>query len=410
MIGARPWLQHGDCIEWLGLLPSASVDACVSDPPYGLGNPPDPVAVMRAWAAGEEFRVEGGGFMGRVWDSFVPGPEMWKQVFRVLKPGGHVVAFASTRTVGWTEMALRFAGFEIRDQIDWLYWSGFPKSLDVSKAIDKDAGIWRGRSGSVVSGNSAMSGPNYERTPKGSPETDDARQWEGWGTALKPCFEPAVLARKPLDGTVAETILAHGTGGINIAACSFKPGSSEWPGPNDPQKPSAAAWSPGHPGDRFGKLDYDDGEQWLPPEYGRHASNILYVPKPSRRERERGTSGIAPLETPAVEAAGLGSKGLDSPRAGAGRKSEPFRNNHPTLKPVRLMRWLCRLTCPQGGVVIDPFTGSGTTGIAAILEGMRFGGAELDERFHMIASSRITHARLSPGRWEDTAPGTLGPR
>lgn len=404
----NPWLFQGDCIEWLGLLPDASVDAVVSDPPYGLGTPPDPMEVMRAWANGEEFLAPSrGGFMGRVWDAFVPGPELWKEVFRVLKPGGHVVAFAATRTVDWTTLALRIAGLEVRDIIAWGYSTGFPKSHDVSKALDKKLGAERevvGKGYRVDRKDGAV--PYGGATPEGhyditAPASEQAKQWDGWGTALKPCFEPAVFARKPLEGSVADNVLAHGVGGINIAGCSFAPGAPEWFGPNDEQKPGAASWSAGNPGLRYGRLDYNAGQDWTPSEHGRWPGNIVLVPKPSRGERERGTLGVPPV-TGDDAANGAGPGGWSG-------EGKVIRNNHPTVKPVRLMRWLCRLVTPPGGLVIDPFTGSGATGIAAMLEGFRFGGSEMDERFHLIASYRIRHAKLQPRKWRDTRPGNPKP-
>lgn len=227
-------LHHGDCLDVLKTLADCSVDAIVTDPPYGLGKEPDPVKVMAAWVSQGYFEVEGSGFMGKKWDAFVPQPIIWKEVFRVLKPGGHLLAFAGTRTQDWMAMSLRFAGFEIRDMIAWVYAQGFPKSLDISKAIDKAAGAER-----EVVGVSSVTGARRSQTMndgnKGTrrtyqndepvinnltaPATEAAKQWEGWGTALKPALEPITLARKPLIGTVAANVLEHGTGGLNIDGC-----------------------------------------------------------------------------------------------------------------------------------------------------------------------------------------------
>ncbi|MDI5633267.1 site-specific DNA-methyltransferase, partial [Salmonella enterica subsp. enterica serovar Anatum] len=161
------------------MLADNSIDAVVTDPPYGLSKQPDMNEVLRHWLNGDDYVHTGNGFMGKYWDSFVPGPSIWKEVFRVLKPGGHLLAFFGTRTYDLGTLAIRLAGFEIRDQIDWVYGSGFPKSLDVSKAMGDE-------------------------------------QWQGWGTALKPAHEPICVARKPLVGTVSENILQFGTGGMNI--------------------------------------------------------------------------------------------------------------------------------------------------------------------------------------------------
>lgn len=415
---SSPWIFHGDCIEWLRMLPDASIDAFVSDPPYGLGAPPDPVAVLTAWANGQEFFAPNkGGFMGRAWDAFVPGPELWREVFRTLKPGGHVVAFAATRTVDWTSLAMRLSGFDIRDIISWGYTSGFPKSYNVSKAIDDYLGFEREVIGeqtkvrAVGSGSAlpTIGAPPEEQTwDLTAPASEEAKQWNGWGTALKPCFEPAVLARKPLEGTIAENVLTFGTGAINIDRCRFSPGAPEWFGPNDDgAKHSGVVRGPHGAGSGVGAEIYGKyNGGFIPPSDGRRwPGNIILVPKPSRSERERGTLGLPLGTSAAVEHAGEGAIGLNSPRAGAGRTSGSVRNNHPTVKPVRLMRWLCRLLCPPGGIVADPFTGSGTTGIAAMLDGFRFYGAEREDAFHAIASARVKHAKSFPLKWIDTEPG-----
>ena len=226
-----PYTVHiGPCLRVLRTLPDNSVDSVVTDPPYGLSDhkPADVVACLTAWLAGKEYRPNKKGFMGRTWDSWVPGPEVWREAFRVLKPGGHVVAFAGSRTHDLMSMALRLAGFECRDTVMWIYGSGFPKSMDVSKAIDKSAGAERElvrevkarRSGSVDETQSG--GRNYRHGENRSitaPATEAARQWSGWGTALKPAFEPALLFRKPLDGNVAQNVMKHGTGALNIDGC-----------------------------------------------------------------------------------------------------------------------------------------------------------------------------------------------
>ncbi len=194
----RRWeVINADCRDALKNIPDCSIDAIVTDPPYELG------------------------FMGKSWDAtgIAYSVDVWRECLRVLKHGGHLLAFGGSRTYHRLACAVEDAGFQIRDQIMWIYGSGFPKSLDVSKAIDKQNGIWRGRAGEIVSGNGSMSGGNYARNPKGEPATDDAKQWQGWGTALKPAHEPIVLARKPLDGTVAQNVLWFGTGALNIDGC-----------------------------------------------------------------------------------------------------------------------------------------------------------------------------------------------
>jgi DNA modification methylase len=451
------WILEGDCVESLRGLPDACIDAVVTDPPYGLSKEPDMLEVLRHWLAGDDYQHSGGGFMGKTWDSFVPGPAVWREVFRVLKPGGHVLSFAGTRTYDLMVTAIRIAGFEIRDQLAWMYGSGFPKSLDVSKAIDKIDRIgpmrdralqftaWMRSTGITAAQVNAITdtcmGSHYltdgeqplvptedlfallrphlpavppeiealvaSRTVESenmkrrevigqhtriapaqmmranlggetvSQETGDitrpyspeAAAWSGWGTALKPAQEPIVLARKPLVGTVAANVLQHGTGGINVDACRIgtKLAAGRWPANVLFDEDAAAVL--GEP------------------------SRFFYVAKASRAEREAG-----------LEAAGLpirsggeltdredGSDGLNSPRAGAGRKGGR-RNHHPTVKPVALMRYLIRLITPPGGLVLDPFAGSGTTGIAAKLEGFRFVGCEMEPEYVTLARARIEAA------------------
>ena len=190
-----PWvpsalLHRASNLSALRELPSESVSSVITDPPYGLGDhaPAEVVQAITAWAQGDRERVpDGRGFMGKDWDRFVPPPAVWDECMRVLKPGGHMAVFAGSRTAGLMDLSIRLAGFEIRDTITWMYGNGFPKSLDISKAINKTAGV------------------------------DGAKQWDGWGTALKPAGEPIIMARKPFIGTVANNVLTYGTGGINIS-------------------------------------------------------------------------------------------------------------------------------------------------------------------------------------------------
>src|SRR5690554_1418565 len=212
----------GNNIEVLKTFPDNSIDSVVTDPPYGLGKEPNAIDVLKDWITVGYHEVKGKGFMGKEWDAFVPQPLFWKEVYRVLKPGGYVLSFAGTRTYDWMVMGVRLAGFEIRDMIAWLYGSGFPKSLDISKAIDKHLGAERevigkakgaGSTGVNDRGNQTFIAKNgnddgtYDITQA---TTNEAKQWQGWGTALKPALEPIVMARKPVDGTVAQNVLKHG--------------------------------------------------------------------------------------------------------------------------------------------------------------------------------------------------------
>ena len=357
-------LYLGDCLDLLRSLPDDSIDSVVTDPPYGLGKPPKAVDVLEAWLAGEKAEVSGGGFMGKEWDAFVPGPRIWREVLRVTKPGGHAIVFAGTRTLDWMTMACRLAGWEVRDSGVWCYWSGFPKSLSAFKATGEDP------------------------------------RWEGWGTALKPAWEPWVVLRKPLEGTVAANVLKWGTGAVNVDGCRFKPGDPMWPGPQG-ESGWASSGTVGNPatkgfvGSSTFQIRERHPEDCQPHSLGRWPSNLAHIAKPSRSERERGLDRIPAATSAAVEHHGEGASGLNSPRGGAGRTAGELKNNHPTVKPVRLMRWLVRLTTPLGGTVLDPFMGSGTTGAAACGQGFDFIGADLSARFVAIAHERIRHS--APG-------------
>lgn len=362
-------LHHGDCLDVLRTMPDASVDAVVTDPPYGLS------------------------FMGKRWDYDVPSVEIWAECLRVLKPGGHLLAFAGTRTQHRMAVRIEDAGFEIRDLIAWVYGSGFPKSLDVSKALDKAEGHWRGKAGEVVSDNGAMSGGNYSRTPKGEPITA-AAAWAGWGTALKPALEPITVARKPLAGTVAENVLRHGTGGLNIDGCRVGDTVETWPATRSygggteyafthtsggviNSQPTGAA-----PAGRWPANLIHDGSEEAAEPLG-SAARFFYCAKASKRDRDEGLEGFAAKARPTM---GSGIGGQPDQQAANNR------NFHPTVKPTDLMRYLCRLVTPAGGVVLDPFTGSGSTGKAAILEGFRFIGIEREAEYVEIARARIKAA------------------
>jgi len=337
-------------------LPDASVDAVVCDPPYELG------------------------FMGKGWDAsgIAYDVDVWRQALRVLKPGGHLLAFSGSRTYHRMTCAIEDAGFEIRDQIMWVYGSGFPKSLDVSKAIDKAAGAQRevvgvkhaerypnGPGGNTFTVGGGPDGTRNQPEPLTAPATDDARRWAGWGTALKPAHEPICLARKPLVGTVAANVLRHGTGAINVDGC--RADGDRWPA-------------------NFIHDGSDEATDGL-----RDAARFFYTPKAGRDDREEAL-GDLPRRTGA-QAVGRedGSAGTKSPRAGASRTATDLVNVHPTVKPTELMRYLVRMVTPPGGTVLDPFTGSGSTGRAAMLEGMRFIGCELSPEYAEIALARIRY-------------------
>jgi site-specific DNA-methyltransferase (adenine-specific) len=343
-------LLLGDCLERLRDLPDCSVDACVTDPPYGLS------------------------FMGKAWDYDVPQVDVWREVLRVLKPGGHLLAFAGTRTQHRMAVQIEDAGFEIRDMIAWVYGSGFPKSLDVSKAIDKAAGAEREVVGQRVYGDGHVQKSNKLAPPIGTfqrtqderletaPATPAAQQWTGWGTALKPALEPITVARKPFKGTVAANVLEHGTGAINVDGCRVAHAE-----PCRMMQPSQANID--NPSDKCRQAGRREAVLELKPE-GRWPANLIH------------DGSDEPCEL-------LGDAARFFYCAKASKADRGDGNAHPTVKPTELMRYLCRLVTPPGGVVLDPFMGSGSTGKAAALEGFRFIGIEREAEYLEIARGRI---------------------
>jgi len=444
--GERRWcVVEGDSLLTLREMPSESIDSIVCDPPYGLGDPPHLPSLLRDWLATGYHEVSGRGFMGQAWDAFVPQPILWAECLRVLKPGGHLIAFAGTRTQHMMALGIQFAGFELRDLIGWIYGTGFPKSLDVSKAIDKAAGAEREvvgrdavkyskRNQARAAGVGEALGGGFDYEDNGStitaPATPAARQWHGWGTALKPAIEPITLARKPLRGTVAANVLAHGTGAINIDGCRVEANRPHLYTPPAGKAPSVdrqgravdfdGEWyrSQEHALGRFpANLVHDGSEEALAgfpdsdphfsdtpikatglgfgstsnggtrerrPKDAGSAARFFYSPKASKADREEGLDAF-PAETV--------TDGRETPNnTPRQRGTTERRNTHPTVKPTELMRYLCRLITPSGGVVLDPFAGSGSTGKAAQLEGFRFIGIDLDEKYCAIARARITAA------------------
>ena len=367
-------LIEGDCIEVMAGFEPCSIDAIVCDPPYGIG------------------------FMGKGWDCAVPGDDFAAAAFRVLKPGGHLVAFAATRTIHRLTVALENASFEVRDQIGWVQWQGFPKSLDVSKSIDAAAGVVRdvvGRSKGAATSKTHSLGvfaPEYDET---APATDDAKRWQGFGTGLKPAFEPCILVRKPLAGTVAENVLQHGTGALNIDGCRFAYGDPAWPGPqdnSDTRRDSSGGENGLHGSDTF-KIRARKATDQPPSPLGRFPANIYHCPKPSRSEREAGCQHLKPKTGAEAVMREEGTAGLDNPGAGAGRTAQSVKNYHPTVKPSALMAWLCTLVGGQkGSLILDPFMGSGSTGIGCLKAGFNFVGIEKDPDYLAIARARIRHA------------------
>jgi site-specific DNA-methyltransferase (adenine-specific) len=349
-------LIHGDCLEKLKELPDCSVDSVVTDPPYGLS------------------------FMGKKWDYDVPSVEIWAECLRVLKPGGHVLSFGGSRTYHRMACAIEDAGFEVRDQIMWVYGSGFPKSHNISKAIDK----------------------------KG----DKTEEWDGWGTALKPAHEPIVLARKPLEGTVVDNIRKWGVGGLNIDGCRVANNGEQFG--ELPNRGGRRVFNTD--GQTFQESGYDYKAGDLNREAVDKLKNLGRFPANLMHDGSDEVVGLFPMtgaskSTPRNNGEFKSvAKGRDLPHVTYGHednggsaarffycakasKKDREGSTHPTMKPTDLMRYLCRLVTPPEGIVLDPFMGSGSTGKAAVIEGFNFIGIEREESYMEIAEARINPAK-----------------
>lgn len=419
-------LHQGDCLTVLSDFAGNSIDSIVTDPPAGIS------------------------FMGKDWDHNKGGRDAWVawlmevmcECLRVLKPGGHALVWAIPRTSHWTGWAIESAGFEIRDRVSHLFGSGFPKSLDVSKAIDAAAGAERQvvgvnghahkRTGAAKTGVLDTRGPGLggiESALVTAPTTEAAQQWNGWGTALKPACEDWWLARKPLEGTVAQNILKHGTGGLNIDGCRIETSEQitpfgsprksvggllnkidearegyeqsdlgRWPanvitdGSEEvlaafPNAPGQQGDLSGHSKDRLSKGIFGDmkaARDAVARLDSGSAARFFYCAKASQDDRNEGCADLPHRVADDVHKRPRTE--LDDPRR---HGVTPRQNNHPTVKPTELMRYLCRLVTPPGGIVLDPFCGSGSTGKAAMLEGFRFIGIELSAEYCQLAQRRI---------------------
>ena len=415
-------LHNGDCLNVLKMMieDEVFVDSIVTDPPYELG------------------------FMGRSWDStgIAFQKETWELCFKVLKPGGHLLAFSGSRTYHRMAVAIEDAGFEIRDQVMWLYGSGFPKSMNVGKALDKKLGNERESFGTKLKKAGDMRGGNYVKggdyksieieITKGNTE------WEGWGTALKPAHEPLVLARKPLsENSVVDNVLKHRTGGINIDECRVEGNDAKYPDTNPDfrdqgrqskenigidklsfgqtenvkrkkvvrkSRDENGVWTNDNSGMKAEGSEYADADP-----RGRFPSNVMhdgsgsikelfedkskyfYCAKTSKAERNQGLDNL-----PTKKASSMpGRRNPDDMKESkidqdvTSRFVTQKKNIHPTVKPIKLMKYLCRLITPKGGTVLDPFMGSGSTGMAAKEENFEFVGIEKEEEYFNIASARI---------------------
>lgn len=398
---------NSDCLEAMKAMDDNSIDSIVTDPPYGLS------------------------FMGKKWDYDVPGVEVWKECLRILKPGGHLLAFAGTRTQHRMAVRIEDAGFEIRDMIAWVYGSGFPKSLNIGKAIDKLNGNLN-ETTSTLFNNPNGKRDLTKRCDYGyiyNPINNNAKQWNGWGTALKPAFEPITVARKPLQGTVAANVLEHGTGALNINGCRVERDADDTSGWS--QSGSKASDNRAMSGGNYARESKPDADGRFPANFihdgsdevvgmfprtgggkftiggtprktGGHvlsgsadrtdaimnygdsgsAARFFYCAKASKAERDAGCDGL-PLGEPPASAR---SKPADGRQNALGN---PRSNHHPTVKPIDLMRYLCRLVTPPKGTILDPFMGSGTTLLAAFDEGFNCIGIERDSEYAKIAEARI---------------------
>lgn len=479
----RVTLHAGDCLDVLAALPEASVDSIVTDPPYHLtsivkrfgaaaASPAKDYTGARENATGAYARASRG-FMGQQWDGgdIAFQVELWRAALRVLKPGGHLCAFSATRTYHRMACAIEDAGFEIRDcaafahdarprvaafleslnaeqaasfaelfaeqgdgLLAWVYGSGFPKSHDVAKAIDKTAGIWRGRRGRAKGASGSRAGANYERTPKGAAVTPDAATWDGWGTALKPAWEPIVLARKPLVGTVAENVLAHGVGALNIDACrvgmngekialrgSMDAGTDiheGWARPwmADEEKSAARMAKAAEKAESLGRWPANithDGSAEVLAAFPDAAGAQGVVTGREASASTANTFGEFAARAPSLPRCDSGSAARFFYSAKAD-SDDRLGSKHPTVKPLDLMRWLVRLVTPPGGVVLDPFAGTGTTGHAALVEGFRAVLIEREAEYRvdiatrmgLVFAGKIARA-AAKARPSDDAPGPL---
>jgi len=370
-------LLLGDCLEVMKTLPDCSVDAIVTDPPYGLA------------------------FMGKRWDYDVPSVAIWAECLRVLKPGGHLLAFAGTRTQHRMAVRIEDAGFEIRDLTMWCYGSGFPKSLDVSKAIDKAAGALGTQSqGANYAGGDYAPRDKTMRSDYGytyAPATPEAQQWHGWGTALKPALEPITMARKPLAGTVAANVLEHGTGALNVDGCRVGTGKDKgiWPVTQRRHNDVAFTVQPVETDTTTGRWPANlihDGSDDVVGLFPQQQSGGF---SQGTIQHSRGfdvAKGVKAERVRDARAPDTGSAARFFYTAKASKDDRDDGNTHPTVKPTDLMRYLCRLVTPPGGIVLDPFMGSGSTGKAAMLEGFEFIGIEREPSYYAIAEQRIGRA------------------
>ena len=402
-------LLNGDCIEQMQKLKDEGkqIDSVVTDPPYHLTSiveryGKEGSAPAKDYGQSGAFARTSKGFMGKEWDGgdIAFRSDTWKLAYDLLKPGGHLLAFSASRNYHRMAVAIEDAGFEIRDQIMWIYGSGFPKSLNIGKAIDKRQGNEREVVGTRVSafgdadGSETDDGRNLwgKESTKEVELTKGNSEYEGWGTALKPAHEPIVMARKPLEGTNIDNVLKYGTGGINIDGCRIE---------SDSDAKSRVRKAGSEFGQNSGWNDHKNVDTIYDPSQGRYPANVMhgglqeewaryfYCPKTSSAERNRGLDDFDTKKMGMSGGAQSKGDGYDKGQGIGLNRVIERKNTHPTVKPQELMKYLCRLVTPKGGIVLDPFMGSGSTGMAAKDEGFDFIGIEKEEEYFEIASARI---------------------
>lgn len=415
----------GECRAVMGTMPENSVDAIVCDPPYDLTSGKKggtgAASLNLNSPAGRSRISTGGGFMGKTWDGtgVAFDPETWQIAMNILKPGGFLLAFGGSRTFHRLTCAIEDAGFEIRDCLSWLYGSGFPKSLDVSKAFDKAAGAERevvgvrqGHEDFVTRIDAHSAGTRtegWDRPWKEDPDkvrdshmetapaTDLAKQWDGWGTALKPSWEPIVMARKPLIGTVIANVQEYGTGALNIDACRIgDDGGCKVTG-DAGTRPSVSAYGDGLNG-KFGEPVPGLG-RWpanviLDEEVAAELDERIGPTQAGKPREDRGLGGFWTESTGVPAGPQYGDEGGPSrymycAKASAEERLEVNNVRHPTQKPIALMKWLVKMVTPPGGIVLDPFAGSGTTLVAAEMDGFESIGIEMTEEYLPIIEARV---------------------
>ena len=368
-------LFNDDCLETLKTFENSSIDSVVTDPPYGLK------------------------FMSKKWDANLPSTELWKEILRVLKPGGHLISFFSTRTYHRGVVNIEDAGFEIRDQLAYAYTSGFPKSQNISLAIDKKLGLQEHRGKAFRTAGAGdrediKSANGVDGLYYNTYKSNESKRWGGYGTALKPAFEPIVLARKPLnEKTIAENVMKHGTGGLNIDGCRVggEPSPSVQrrlsPAPKDSmgvtgwKTPKRSNYNVAKEGEALGRWPANiigDGDSLG------YYSKFFFCTKASKKDRNEGLEGMEEKNNMRVNA---------PRRSEIEKTSTKMANTHPTVKGTDLMQWLVKLVTPKGGVVLDPYMGSGSTGKACMRENFNFIGIELDEEYFKIAEKRISYEK-----------------